>query len=116
MKRTVVFYRTFSGCPFEIFLDSLPGQSVKKITWVLSVVEELDCAVEMLFGKDAREGIRECRIACGDAVFRVLVFLYGREMVVLWGGILVKFQDILREQLEQALRYKNDFLQKRRKH
>ena len=111
MRRTVVFYRTFSGCPFKSFLDSLPGRIVKKITWILTALEELDGAEELFFQKaQHRDNIRECRVACGDAVFRILTFPHGRDMVVLWGGILLEFQDMLKEQIEQAVRYKNDFL------
>ena len=117
MKRTVVFYRTPSGCPFEHFLDSLPGRIVKKITWVLSAIEDLDGAAELFFKTaESGEGIMECHIACKDAVFRILSFYQGRVMVVLWGGLSVKFQGMLAEQLERAIRYKNDFLVRKGKH
>ena len=111
MKRAVVFYRTSSGCPFENFLDSLPGYAVQKITWVLSVIEELDNTVELFFKKaDCADGIMECHVRCEDAVFRILSFFHGRDMIVVWGGILVKFQNMLTEQLKRVQRYRHDFL------
>ena len=78
-------------------------------------MEELDCTVEQFFLKTKqREDIRECQVACEDAVFRILSFPYGNDMIVLWGGILPKFQDMQGEQIERAVCYKNDFLLHRR--
>jgi hypothetical protein len=113
VKRTIVFYRSLFGCPFENFLDSLPGKIVQKITWMLSAVEDLESAAELFFRETERgEEIMECQFACGEAVFRILSFYQGREMVMLWGGIFTKFQSMRARQLEQAVRYKNDFMLK----
>ena len=74
-------------------------------------MEELDCAAELFFQKtEEREDIRECRVACEDAVFRIFAFLYNKDVIVLGGGVLVKFQDMRKEQLGRAVRYKEDFL------
>jgi hypothetical protein len=111
VKRTIVFYRTFFGCPFENFLDSLPGRIVQKITWMLAAIEDVESAAELFFKKTCpQEDIMECRLACEETVFRILSFYQGRDMIVLWGGISMKFQNICARQLERAVRYKNDFL------
>ena len=82
---------------------------------MLTAVQELDCAAELFFQKTRqREDIRECRIVCEDSIFRILTFLHGRDLVILWGGVAMKFQDMLEEQIERAVRYKNDFLLRRR--
>lgn len=40
--REVIFYKLPNGtCPVEDFLDSLSGKQADKITWVLSLVEDL---------------------------------------------------------------------------
>ena len=92
-------------------MDSLPGRIVKKITWVLSAVEEMDSAAQLFFKKVSSCGdIMECQLAYEDAVFRILAFYQGRDMIVLWAGIYMKFQNMLAEQLKRALRYKDDFL------
>ncbi|MDR3200073.1 MAG: hypothetical protein LBT68_01330 [Spirochaetales bacterium] len=114
MKRTVVFYRIASGCPFENFLDSLPGGIVKKITWLLAAVEELEAVEELYFKRAAlHEDILECNVGCEDAVFRILCFPHKRDLVILWGGISMGFPAMMQEQFERALRYKNDFLQRK---
>ncbi|MDR1933588.1 MAG: hypothetical protein LBQ57_12300 [Spirochaetales bacterium] len=111
MNRTVVFYRAASGCPFENFLDSLPGRIAKKITWLLAAIEELETVAELCFRRvRLHEDIQECYVSYGDAVFRILCFFYKRDIVILWGGLCVKFPDILEEQLNRAIRYRNDFL------
>jgi hypothetical protein len=114
VKRTVVFYRTAAGCPFENFLDSLPGGIVKKITWILTACEELENVTEFYFKRTGSGDIRECLVECGDAVLRIFCFFYRREMIVLWGGLCVKFRDREKEEAERALRYKNDFLLRQR--
>ena len=111
MRRTVVFYRTAHGCPFEIFLDSLPGSIVKKITWTLTAIEEVENAANLFFKEmDTGEGIHECNVTHGGAAFRILSFYQGDNLVILWAGLLVKFRTMLAEQFQRALRYKNDYL------
>jgi hypothetical protein len=40
--REILFYKTASGnCPVEEFLKLLSAKQAKKVTWVLSLVEEL---------------------------------------------------------------------------
>ena len=52
MKRTVRFYKTEGGkSPIKEFLDSLPGKVAQKITWVLSLLEELDIVPASYFKK-----------------------------------------------------------------
>jgi hypothetical protein len=42
VSRTVTFYKTVDGkCPIQDFLDSLPGRVAQKVTWVLSLLEDL---------------------------------------------------------------------------
>lgn len=42
MVRFIKFYCKESGeSPVKDFLDSLPGKAAQKLTWVLSIVEEL---------------------------------------------------------------------------
>jgi hypothetical protein len=115
VKRTVVFYRTVSGCPFENFLDSLPGGIVKKITWILMAAQELESVSDLYFKQtNSREDIRECHVEYGDLTLRILCFFYKRDIVILWGGIEIKFQNLAKEQEQKAIKYKNDFLLRRR--
>lgn len=110
MKRPVVFYRTAAGCPFENFLDSLPGEIVKKFIWILTACEELENAAELYFKKADPHDIWECLIEYEDAVFRIFCFFYGEGIIVLTGGLCSDFRDVEKDEMERALRYKDDFL------
>jgi len=50
--REVIFYKTQNGdCPIEKFLDSLSAKQAKKVTWVLSLIEELAFVPKQYFKK-----------------------------------------------------------------
>ena len=111
MKRTIVFYRTSYSCPFENFLDLLPGRIVKKITWLLSAVQDREISSELYFRETVRDkDIQECLVNFQDNVFKILCFFHNDEIIILWGGLQIKFQDLTEEQEIRAIRYKKDFL------
>ena len=52
LVRKIVFYRTESGgCPVEEFLDALTSQQVRKVAWVLQLIEEPDGVPVQYFKK-----------------------------------------------------------------
>lgn len=76
MRRQVIFYKTISGnSPVEEFLDFLPGKVVKKITWVLLVIEEFDVVPKKYLKKlEDSSSIYECRIDFAGNTYRLLGF------------------------------------------
>jgi hypothetical protein len=41
--RSIIFYKDKTGnSPVTNFLDSLAGKSARKVTWVLSLIEEIE--------------------------------------------------------------------------
>ena len=117
MARTVVFYKTAGGkCPVEEFLDSLPGDVVRKITWVLGLVEEMVLVPSTYFRKlSSSEEIWECRVAVGTNCYRLLCFFAGSSLVVLTNGFIKKTRKTPRQEIEKAERFRRDFLARRRK-
>ena len=75
MKRTVIFYKTEDGkYHVKDFLDSLPGKVAQKVTWVLSLLEELDIVPASYFKKlVGSEDIWECRIQFGSNAYRIFL-------------------------------------------
>jgi phage-related protein len=114
MGKTVIFYRTDEGnCPVQDFLDSLPGKAAQKVTWVLSLIEDLKVVPATYFKKlTGTEDIWECRIQFGSSAYRVFCFLDGDAVVVLTHGIVKKTQKTPRQEIKRAEAYKRNYLRK----
>lgn len=117
MNRTVIFYKTIDGkCPIQNFLDSLPSKAGQKVTWVLSLLEELDIVPSLYFKKlIGTEEIWECRVQFGSDTYRILCFFADDSAVVLTHGFIKKSQKTPKQEIEKAEAYRRDFLERRRK-
>ncbi len=112
---TIIFYRTADGkCPVQEFLDSLSGKTAQKVTWVLSLIEDLDVVPPTYFKKlVGSEDIWECRIQLGSNAYRIFCFFDGNSVVVLTHGLIKKTQKTPRGDIEKAASYRKDYLQRR---
>ncbi|MDA8091161.1 MAG: type II toxin-antitoxin system RelE/ParE family toxin [Nitrospiraceae bacterium] len=115
MSRTVIFYRTADGkCPVQDFLASLPGKVAQKITWVLSLLEDLEIMPSSYFKKlVGTDDIWECRIQFGSNAYRIFCFPSGNSVVVLTHGLIKKTQKTPQREIEKAEAYRRDYLQRR---
>jgi phage-related protein len=116
MTRTVQFYKTAAGmCPVLEFINSLPGKAAKKVTWTLSLLEELDTLPTTYFKKLVNsDGIWEVRVSLGSDAYRIFCFFAGNAVVVLTHGLVKKTQKIPTEEIERAETYKRDYLARRK--
>lgn len=114
MKRTVIFYKTVDGkCLIQEFLDSLPGKIAQKVTWVLSLLEDLDVLPSQYFKKlVGSEEIWECRVQFGSNAYRLFCFFIN-SVVVLTHGFIKKSRKIPKKEIEKAEFYRQDFLRRR---
>jgi phage-related protein len=97
MKKEVDFYRKPGGeCPVEEFLNSLPDKVAQKVTWTLSLVED----------------IWEFRIKLGSNIYRVFAFMLGHKVIVT-NGFVKKSQKSPVNEIEKAQNYKRDYLSRR---
>ena len=117
MKRTVIFYRTADGkCPVLDFLDSLSDKVVRKVTWVLKLLEDLDTVPSNYFKKlTGTEDIWECRITFGSNAYRIFCFFAGNSVVVLTHGFTKKSQKAPISEIERAEAYRKDYLLRRKR-
>jgi phage-related protein len=118
VNKTITFYRTVNGkCPIQDFLDSLPGKVAQKVTWVLSLLEDLDVVPSLYFKKliDTEE-IWECRIQFGSNAYRIFCFFVDNSVVVLTHGFAKKSRRTPKSEIEKAEAYRRDFLERRTKH
>jgi phage-related protein len=115
--KTIIFYRTADGkCPVQEFLDSLPAKAAQKVTWVLTLIEDLDVVPSTYFKKlVSTEEIWECRIQLGSNAYRIFCFFDGNSVVVLTHGLIKKTQKTPHREIERAEACRRDYLQRRLK-
>jgi phage-related protein len=116
MVREVRFYKTASGrCPVREFLDSLNGRQAQKVTWVLSLIEDLGTVPAKYFKKLVNtDGIWEVRVNVGRDTFRFLVFFDGPTVLVLASGFSKKSRKTPKKLIVLAEQRKSDYLQRRK--
>ena len=115
MLRDVAFYRTSAGnCPVEEFLDRLPAGVVRKITWVLRIVEEENLVPVQYFKKlKDTEEIWECRVNHGSNTYRILCFFASGNRLILTHGFAKKTQKTPQREIARAESYRKDYLSRR---
>jgi len=115
--RTVNFYRLSNGkSPVDEFLDSLTGKQAQKVLWVLQVIEELDVIPKQYFKKLVdSDDIWEVRIQFGNDIFRLLGFFDGGALIILTNGFAKKTQKTPPQEIELAVRRKDDYLERKKK-
>jgi phage-related protein len=112
MRREIEFYRTASGTsPVEEFLDSLSAKAAQKVSWVLSIIEEMELIPTKYFKKlEGRQDLYECRIDFGGNTYRLLGFIYRGRFVVLTNGFMKKSQKTPADEIDLCNRRMKDFL------
>lgn len=112
MQRKVQFYRTLDDyCPVMDFINSLSGKAAQKVTWTLSLLEELDVLPASYFKKLVNsDGIWEVRVSLGSDIYRIFCFFTGKSVVVLTHGLIKKTQKTPAGEIERAEAYKREYL------
>ena len=109
--REVIFYKTQNDdCPIEKFLDSLSAKQAKKVTWVLSLIEELAFVPKQYFKKlEGTDEVWEVRIDVGSDTFRLLGFFDKGNLVILTNGFAKKTQKTPASEIALAEARKKDY-------
>lgn len=95
----------------------LPSKAAQKVTWVLSLLEDLDIVPSSYFKKlVGTDEIWECRIQFGPNAYRIFCFFIGNSVVVLTHGLIKKSQKTPKQEIEKAQTYRKDFLKRRLNH
>ena len=112
--REVIFYETASGkCPVEDFLDTLTPKQAQKVTWVLSLIEELSSISTKYFKKLVNtDDLWEVRIKSGNNIFRILGFFNGPRLIVLNHAFQKKTQKTPLQAIKIAESRKKDYIQR----
>ena len=110
--KEIVFYKLSSGkSPVEAFLDSLSSKEAQKVTWVLTLIEELDQVSTKYYKQLSNtDGIVEIRVQIGRDHFRLLGFEHKRVFVILTNGFKKKDQKVPKSEIELAQSRRKEYL------
>ena len=113
--REITFYRTSTGyCQVEKFLDLLPSKHAKKVSWVLSLIEDLPMVPKQYFKKLVNtDDIWEVRVKSGGEAYRLLGFFDGSNLVVLDYAFQKKTQKTPQNAIKTAEGRKRDYFKRR---
>ena len=114
--REILFYKTESGkCPVEDFLESLSSKQAQKVTWVLSLIEELPTIPSKYFKKlVSTDDLWEVRVNYSGDIFRLLGFFDGSQLIVLNHAFQKKTQKTPRTAIQVAQKRKQEYLNRRK--
>jgi len=110
--KEIKFYKTLTGkSPIEDFLDSLSSREAQKVTWVLSLIEEMDIVSTKFYKKLSNcDDIIEVRVQIGKNNFRLLGFEYDSIFVILTNGFKKKDQKVPKSEIILAEKRKKEYL------
>lgn len=113
--RKINFYRTASGkCPVESFLISLPDKAIKKISWVLRIVREVNPVPAKYLKKLTNtDDIWEIRATLGSNTFRLLCFFDGNDLIIATNGFAKKTNKVPQQQIRKAEERKRDYFRRK---
>jgi phage-related protein len=110
--KEIKFYKTSSGkSPIKDFLDSLSSKEAQKVTWVLSLIEEMETVSTKFYKQLSNsDGIIEVRAQIGKNNFRLLGFEYEGTFVILTNGFKKKDQKVPKSEISLAQKRKYEYL------
>lgn len=104
MKRKII---TFGGY-FESFISSLAEKEVKKLDYIISLLETED-RLPVKFIKYIKNGLYELRIEYGGNIYRIFFIFDEDKIVVLFNGFQKKTQKTPAKEIEKALRIMEEY-------
>lgn len=105
-KRELFFFKDY----FKDFYKEQPWKVQKKILWTLKLVETLNQIPEIYFKHlEGTEGLYEIRVAVGSNIFRIFCFFDKNNLVVIGNGFQKKTQKTPTQQLERAIKIKQEY-------
>jgi len=104
--RTIIFYKNY----FQEFFDKQREKVKDKIIWILELLEELERVPETYLKHiENTDGLYEIRIQMGSDIFRIFCFFDQGKLVILANGFQKKTQKTPKQEIEKALKIKQEY-------
>jgi phage-related protein len=105
--RTIFLYKNY----FTGFFDTLKPKVRDKIIWTFRVIESQRLIPqEYLKHIEGTSGLYEIRIQFSSDIFRIFCFFDDGKLIVLANGFQKKTQKTPKEEIEKALKIKEEYL------
>ncbi|SIR45204.1 type II toxin-antitoxin system RelE/ParE family toxin [Pontibacter lucknowensis] len=106
MIRQIIFH----GDYFIDFYQSLDAKVKTKIQYVLELIKQVErVPVKFLAPMSGYEGLYEVRVEYQSNIYRIFCCFDEGRLVVLFNGFQKKTQKTPKEELEKAMRLKNEY-------
>jgi phage-related protein len=104
--REVVFYKRY----FDDFFDKQSRKVQTKIYWTINLVESLRHVPEIYLKRlEGTDGLFEIRVQQASNIFRIFCFFDEGKLIVLINGFQKKTQKTPKDEIERALRIKEEY-------
>ncbi len=104
MYRKIITY----GGYFERFLSTLTDKEIKKLSYIISLLESED-RIPVKFIRFLRDELYELRMEYNGNIYRVFFIFDEGRIVVLFNGFQKKTQKTPSSEIEKALRIKEAY-------
>lgn len=109
--RTIVFYKNY----FQIFFVKQKSKVKDKIIWTFELIEELPRVPETYLKHiENTDGLFEIRVQSGSDIFRIFCFFDKEKLIVLANGFQKKTQKTPKQEIEKALKIKEEYENKKK--
>jgi phage-related protein len=104
--RTIIFYKDY----FQEFFVKQRDKVKNKIIWTLELLEDIQKVPETYLKHiENTDGLFEIRIQLGSDIFRIFCFFDWGNLVVLTNGFQKKTQKTPKQEIEKALKIKQEY-------
>ncbi len=104
--RTIIIYKSY----FEDFFLKQKSKVQNKIIWTFTLIEEMPRIPETYLKHiKGTDGLYEIRVKWASDVFRIFCFFDEGKLVVLANGFQKKSQKTPKQEIEKALKIKEDY-------
>jgi phage-related protein len=104
--RTIIVYKDY----FEEFFVKQRQKVKDKIIWTFDLIEDLQRVPETyLKHLESTDGLFEIRVQVGSDIFRIFCFFDQGQLVVLANGFQKKTQKTPKQEIEKALKIKQEY-------
>lgn len=112
-QRTIIFYKKY----FEEFFVQQRDKVKEKVIWTFDLIEEVSRVAETYLKHiENTDGLFEIRVQQGSDIFRIFCFFNQGHLVVLANGFQKKTQKTPKQEIEKALKIKEEYENEKKQH
>ena len=107
----IIFYKTETGkCPVDDFLDTLSVADKEDVIEKIEYLKIVGNEIRRPYGAPLRDKIYELRVPLMNLITRTLYFFCYEDYIVLTHSFIKKTDKVPENEINKAIRYKKDFL------